>query len=121
MFFTYIMASQRNGTIYVGSTDALVNRAVEHREKTRPGFTAKYGVSRLVWFEPHGSRESAFRRERRIKEWRRSWKIMLIEESNPTWRDLFEDLNGPELDLKSWFSNIDGEAGSISAQEAPDC
>jgi putative endonuclease len=117
MFFTYILASQRNGTIYVGSTDALISRVVEHREKVRPGFTAQYGVSRLVWYESHETRESAFRRERRIKEWRRSWKLMLIEARNPTWRDLFEDLNGPELDLASWFANVDSEVGSMSAQQ----
>jgi putative endonuclease len=87
MFYTYIVASRRNGTIYVGSTDALVNRICEHREKVRQGFTARYGVSRLVWYEAHDSREGAFRRERRIKEWRRSWKLVLIEEQNPTWRD----------------------------------
>ena len=120
MFFTYILANQRNGAIYVGSTDALINRVVEHREKVRAGFTAKYGVSRLVWYELHETREAAFRRERRIKEWRRSWKIMLIEAKNPTWRDLFEDLNGPELDLETWFANMDGEAGSISAQKRAD-
>ena len=92
MFYTYIVASKRNGTLYAGSTDSIVRRAYEHREKLRLGFTAKYGVSLLVWFEAHDTREGAFRRERQIKEWRRVWKLRLIEESNPTWRDLYVDL-----------------------------
>jgi putative endonuclease len=92
MFHVYIVASRRNGTIYVGSTDNLAKRIWEHREKLRPGFTARYGVSTLVWYEPHDTRESAFNRERRIKEWRRPWKLRLIEKGNPAWRDLYEDL-----------------------------
>lgn len=92
MFYTYIVASKRNGTLYTGSTDSIARRAYEHREKVRRGFTAKYGVSLLVWYEPHDTREGAFRRERQIKEWRRTWKLRLIEEANPTWRDLYEDL-----------------------------
>ena len=93
-FYTYIMASGRNGTIYVGSTDDIIKRAWEPKEKVRPGFTAKYHCGVLVWYEVHDTREGAFRRERRIKEWRRSWKLLLIEESNPTWRDLYDDLIG---------------------------
>ena len=115
MFYTYILASRRNGTLYVGSTDGLVNRMVEHQEKVRQGFTARYGVTRLVWYEPHETREGAFRRERRIKEWRRSWKLMLIEAQNPTWRDLFEDLVGPPLDIAAWFQALDVAAGSSGA------
>jgi len=93
-FYTYIMASGRNGTIYIGSTDGIIKRVWEHKEKVRAGFTAKYGCSILVWYEGHDTREGAFRRERRLKEWRRSWKLMLIEETNPTWRDLYDDLVG---------------------------
>ncbi|MBR7620159.1 GIY-YIG nuclease family protein [Phenylobacterium sp. 20VBR1] len=93
MFYTYILASQRNGTLYTGSTDNLAKRLFEHREKIRRGFTAKYGVDKLVWFEAFELRENAFRRERRIKEWRRAWKLRLIEEMNPDWRDLGDDLN----------------------------
>ena len=78
-FYAYIMASGRNGTLYTGSTDNLAKRVYEHREKVRGGFTAKYGVDRLVWFE-------------QIKEWRRIWKIELIEKANPWWRDLSEPL-----------------------------
>jgi len=92
-FYTYILASGAHGTLYTGSTDNLARRVFEHREKMRPGFTAKYGVTRLVWFETFELRENAFRRERQIKEWRRKWKIELIETDNPTWRDLYDDLN----------------------------
>ncbi|MBP7816929.1 MAG: GIY-YIG nuclease family protein [Phenylobacterium sp.] len=93
MFYTYILASQRNGTLYTGSTDNLAKRVFEHREKVRRGFTANYGVDRLVWFQAFELRENAFRRERQIKEWRRAWKLRLIEEKNPDWRDLGDDLN----------------------------
>ncbi len=92
-FYTYIVASQRNGTLYVGSTDDLSRRIEEHRGYFRDGFTAKYGCTILVWYEVFETREGAFRRERRIKEWRRSWKLVLIEAGNPTWGDLFVDLN----------------------------
>ena len=92
MFYVYILASRPNGTLYTGSTDDLLKRVVEHREKLRGGFTAKYAVSRLVWYEFHDSREAAFIRERRIKEWRREWKLDLIERMNPAWADLFETL-----------------------------
>jgi putative endonuclease len=91
-FYTYILASGPYGTLYAGSTDDLSKRVYEHREKMRAGFTAKYGVTKLVWFEGHESRENAFRRERQIKEWRRKWKIELIESFNPHWDDLYESL-----------------------------
>ena len=87
-FYTYILASGPYGTLYTGSTDHLTRRIYEHRAKVRQGFTAKYDVVHLVWYEPHDTREGAFRRERRIKEWRRKWKI---ERMNPTWRDLYEE------------------------------
>ncbi|OYX34495.1 MAG: GIY-YIG nuclease [Caulobacterales bacterium 32-69-10] len=91
-FFVYIVASSKNGTLYAGSTDEIGRRIWEHKEKLRPGFTAKYGVSRLVWYEAHETRDAAFRRERRIKKWNRVWKLELIETSNPEWLDLFETL-----------------------------
>ena len=86
-FWVYIMANRRNGAIYVGHTDNLADRVRQHRESQRPGFTKRYGCRTLVWAEWHESRESAFRRERAIKEWRRSWKLLLIEDRNPTWTD----------------------------------
>jgi putative endonuclease len=91
MFYVYILASQRNGTLYVGSTDNLAKRVYEHKTKAFAGFTATYCVDKLVWFEPFEFRSNAFRRERRIKEWRRSWKLMLVEATNPTWRDLYDE------------------------------
>ncbi|MDO9224382.1 MAG: GIY-YIG nuclease family protein [Caulobacter sp.] len=92
-FYTYIMASGPNGTLYTGSTDSLRRRSREHREGLRPGFTSRYGVNRLVWFENHETRHGAKTRERQIKEWRRRWKIALIEAMNPGWEDLGMRLN----------------------------
>jgi len=89
MFFVYMLASQPHGTLYVGMTDDLIRRMWEHKMKLVPGFTAKYGVDRLVWFEAHQTREAAWRRERQIKEWKRAWKIELIERDNPQWIDLY--------------------------------
>ncbi|WP_396594564.1 GIY-YIG nuclease family protein [Brevundimonas sp. R86498] len=91
-FYAYIVTNQRNGTLYTGSTDGLILRTTQHREKTFKGFTAKYGCAMLVWYEQHPMRHDAFVRERRIKKWNRVWKLELIEKMNPGWRDLFEDL-----------------------------
>jgi putative endonuclease len=93
-FYVYIVANRRNGAIYTGMTDDLAKRVWEHKTKAFPGFTAKYGCDKLVWYEVCDTREVAFRRERQIKEWRRRWKLMLIEDANPTWMDLYETLNG---------------------------
>mgnify|MGYP003580748407 FL=1 len=92
-FFTYIMASRRNGTLYTGSTDDLGLRVWQDREGAGSKFTAEHGVERLVWFEAHETREAAFQRERQIKKWNRQWKLRLIEEMNPGWRDLVETLS----------------------------
>jgi putative endonuclease len=90
-FFVYILASGRKGTLYIGMTDDLTRRYFEHRNEIFPGFTKKYGVKLLVWFEEHGSRESAFARERQMKKWRREWKVELTERANPEWHDLGAD------------------------------
>ncbi len=92
-FYTYIMASAPYGTLYCGHTDNVAMRAWQHREKARPGFTARYGVTRLVWYEIQDTREAAKSRERKIKKWNRAWKIELIEALNPEWLDLYETLN----------------------------
>ena len=92
-FFTYLLSSGRNGTLYCGHTDQLSQRVWQHREKLLGGFTAKYDVHQLVWYEVHDQREAAFKRERQIKKWNRSWKVRMIEERNPKWRDLYETLN----------------------------
>ena len=91
-FFVYITASKRNGTLYVGVTSDLPGRAWQHKNKVVDGFTAKYEVDLLVYFEPHEQGETAILRERQIKKWRRAWKIRLIEESNPQWRDLYDEI-----------------------------
>jgi putative endonuclease len=88
-FYIYVLASQRNGTLYIGSTDGLCRRVAEHKAHSLGGFTAKYEVVNLVYQEAHESREDAFIRERRMKKWRRAWKLELIERFNPDWRDLF--------------------------------
>ena len=87
-YFVYIMASARNGALYVGVTNNLVRRAYEHREGAVPGFTKKYGVKMLVWFEEHADVREAIAHEKRIKKWERAWKLQLIESVNPTWFDL---------------------------------
>jgi putative endonuclease len=92
-FYVYILANKRNGTLYVGMTDDLAKRIWQHREGLIEGFTRLYGVKMLVWREAHDSRESAFKRERQIKKWNRTWKLELIEADNPSWRDLWDELN----------------------------
>jgi putative endonuclease len=91
-FFVYMLANRRNGTLYIGMTDDLARRIEEHRAGAVAGFTKTYGVKTLVWFEGHESREGAFQRERQLKKWKRVWKLELIERSNPTWRDLADEL-----------------------------
>lgn len=84
----YLLASDRNGTLYLGVTSDLVRRVWQHREHVAEGFSKRYGVTRLVWYEPHVTMESAIQREKRIKKWRRAWKLQLVDVSNPSWRDL---------------------------------
>lgn len=93
MAFVYLLSSKPNGTLYVGSTSDLMRRVWEHKNKAIPGFAAKYGVDRLVWYEMHESLAAAAQRERRIKEWKRLWKIQLIEKDNPQWIDLYPALS----------------------------
>jgi len=88
-YFVYLLASRRHGTLYLGVTNDLIRRINEHKNNAVSGFTAKYGVERLVWFEAHDEPGEAITREKTIKKWRRDWKIRLIEEQNPDWCDLF--------------------------------
>lgn len=90
--FVYILASKRNGTLYTGVTSDLAHRISQHKSGNVPGFTAQYGVQMLVYFEPHDSMDSAIRRERQVKKWRRRWKLEMIERHNPRWRDLYTQL-----------------------------
>jgi len=91
-YFVYMLASRRGGTLYVGMTSDLVRRVAEHREGAIPGFTERYGVKRLVWYEAHDSIEAAIRREKRLKKWPRAWKVALIEKANPQWQDLWAEI-----------------------------
>ena len=88
----YILASRRNGTLYIGVTSSLTKRVWEHKNDFVEGFTKRYGVHILVWYELHSSMESAITREKAIKEWKRRWKLELIEGINPGWRDLYYEL-----------------------------
>jgi putative endonuclease len=92
MGYVYIMASKPYGTIYIGVTNDLLRRASEHREGLIPGFTKRYGVKTLVWYEAHDGMASAIQRETSMKRWPRQWKINLIERDNPHWADLFPGL-----------------------------
>jgi putative endonuclease len=87
----YVLASQRNGTLYIGVTSNLLARIHQHRIGGVRGFTREYGVKLLVWFEQHPTMHSTITREKRIKKWNRAWKLELIEAANPDWRDLAED------------------------------
>ncbi len=89
-YYVYILASRKHGTLYLGVTSDLVRRVCEHKSKAAPGFTAKYRVDRLVWFEAHDDVTAAISREKKIKKWRRDWKITLIEADNPDWHDLWD-------------------------------
>jgi putative endonuclease len=91
-FYVYILASRRNGTLYTGMTDNLLQRVWQHRNGVVAGFTKQYGVSMLVWYELCDTREAALTRERQIKKWNRTWKLQLIERMNPAWHDLYEEI-----------------------------
>jgi putative endonuclease len=88
----YILASKRNGTLYIGVTSDLVKRVWEHKNDMIEGFTKRYGVHQLVWFEMHDNMESAIRREKQLKEWKRKWKLELIESKNSDWQDLYHKI-----------------------------
>ena len=90
----YILASKQNGTLYTGVTSSLLKRIWEHKNNLVEGFTKKYNVHNLVWYEVHESMESAIQREKTIKNWKRAWKIKEIEKTNPQWRDLYPTLLG---------------------------
>jgi putative endonuclease len=92
-FYVYVLASRKNGTLYIGMTDNLIQRVWMHRNGVIKGFTKKYGVKTLVLYEQHETRESAFKRERQLKRWNRVWKLELIERSNASWTDLYESLS----------------------------
>lgn len=88
-YYVYLLASRKHGTLYLGATNDLVRRVYQHKTKAVRGFTAKYRVDRLVWFEAHDDVTAAITREKELKKWRRDWKIALIEHDNPDWLDLW--------------------------------
>jgi putative endonuclease len=91
-YYVYILASKIGGTLYIGVTNNLVRRVYEHREKLVDGFTKRYGVAKLVYYEAHSDVEAAITREKQMKKWNRAWKVRLIEESNPNWDDLYNQI-----------------------------
>ena len=90
----YMLASQRNGTLYIGVTSDLIKRVWQHREGFADGFTKQYGVKTLVWYEQHETMDSAISKEKAMKKWLRKWKLSTIEKSNPEWRDLWPEIIG---------------------------
>jgi putative endonuclease len=97
IYYVYILVSKRNGTLYIGFTNDLVRRIAEHKEKTVPGFTKRYDIAMLVYYEFHEDVNYAIRREKQLKRWNRAWKLKLIEKNNPEWKDLYN--NGEILNL----------------------
>ncbi len=91
-YFVYILASRRNGTLYIGVTNDLIRRAYEHREAAVAGFTRRYGVKHLVHFDQFEDIRVAIQREKTLKKWPRAWKLALIEERNPDWHDLYDEI-----------------------------
>ena len=91
-YFVYILANKRNGTLYIGITDNLIKRVYEHKNKLIDGFTKKYNIHRLVYYETTNDIQSAINREKQLKKWIRKWKLELIEKENPEWKDLYDDL-----------------------------
>jgi putative endonuclease len=91
-YYVYILASRKDGAVYVGITNDIVRRVYEHRTKAVPGFTSKYNITRLVWFEIYDDPISAISREKELKKWRRAWKVQLIAAQNPDWNDLYESI-----------------------------
>jgi len=91
-YYVYILASQRNGTLYIGITSNLIKRVWEHKNKFVDGFTKKYNINKLVYYEQYSDPENAIKREKRLKKYNRKWKLNLIEEVNPNWKDLYEEI-----------------------------
>lgn len=99
-YYVYILASKKKGTLYIGITNNILRRVLEHKEKILKGFTAEHNIDKLVYFEKYDNVNFAIKREKNLKEWHRKWKIRLIEESNKEWKDLFYDLISKE-DIES--------------------
>ncbi|HZT26440.1 MAG TPA: GIY-YIG nuclease family protein [Pseudolabrys sp.] len=92
MYYAYLLASGKHGTLYIGVTNDLIRRVYEHKNKIVRGFTARYDITKLVWYEAYDDPANAIAREKELKKWRRDWKIRLIEESDPDWSDLYPSI-----------------------------
>lgn len=104
-YYVYILTNKRNGTLYTGVNNNLLRRVIEHKRKTNKGFTEKYNINKLVWYEQHTDINAAIQREKLIKRWLRKWKLELIEETNPDWKDLFYDIGGSDEMLQPDFKS----------------
>ena len=102
--FVYILTNTRNGTLYIGVTNDIIRRTHEHREAAIDGFTSKYGLKRLGWYEAHVDAPTAICREKSLKAWQRDWKLRLIEATNPEWNDLWPGLFGEGLNAADWLA-----------------
>lgn len=109
-YYIYILASKKNGTLYIGMTNNLIRRIFEHKEKIIEGFTSKYSINKLVYYEEHSYVNDANIREKQMKEWKREWKINLIESLNKNWEDLYENMVSDEIEkeLKEYYSEKTG-------------
>ncbi len=106
-YFVYILASEKDGKIYIGVTNDLLRRVVEHKTKQVKGYTEKHGIDTLVWYEQSESINGAIIREKQMKKWNRKWKIRIIEKTNPEWNDLFYEVGGSEEMLEAVKKQID--------------
>jgi putative endonuclease len=113
----YILASKLNGTLYTGVTSDLVSRVWRHKNLTHEGFTKKYRVHTLVWYELHPTMETAIRREKEIKNWRRKWKLEMISNSNPTWDDLYPAISGATADYHSVIPGLLATAKALRRRD----
>lgn len=111
IFCVYILANKRNGTLYTGVSNNLLRRIIEHKRKIKEGFTKKYNITKLVWFEQTDDVRLAIQKEKQIKKWNRKWKLNLIEQTNPEWKDLYYEIGGTDELLKPDFEigNYDDE------------
>ncbi len=100
-YYVYILASMKDGTLYIGVTNNLIRRAIEHKRGTIEGFTKKYFVNKLIYYEQTNDIRIAIQREKQLKKWNRKWKIALIEKANPEWKDLFYEIGGTEEMLEN--------------------
>jgi len=105
LYYVYILASQKNGTLYIGVTNSLIKRIAEHKGGLIDGFTKKYKVHNLVFYEAYGEVGMALYREKQLKEWKRKWKLELIEKENSEWRDLYEDIFKSVIPAKAGIQN----------------